>query len=136
MSGEPSSGLIWLCAHGRADKGVLLRYIERMTGLSRQQATRLVRQYRKGGKLSNSPAPPVGFYMPLYCGGRGLAGRDWPSFIPTGIGAVRFVSGSEFGYRAASVCGLIFELARIEILALPEEKYGDNMRHQCCQECH
>jgi len=41
--------------HGRADKGVLLRYIGRMTGLSRQQVTRLVRQYRKDGKLSKQP---------------------------------------------------------------------------------
>ena len=41
--------------HGRADKGVLLRYIERMTGLSRQQVTRLVRQYRKDGKLTKRP---------------------------------------------------------------------------------
>jgi Ca2+-binding EF-hand superfamily protein len=41
--------------HGRVDKGVLLRYIERMTGLSRQQVTRLVRQYRKDGKLSKHP---------------------------------------------------------------------------------
>jgi transposase InsO family protein len=48
--------------HGRADKGVLLRYIERMTGLSRQQVTRLVRQYRKEGKLSKPPcAPKRGF---------------------------------------------------------------------------
>jgi transposase InsO family protein len=48
--------------HGRADKGVLLRYIERMTGLSRQQVTRLVRQYRKDGKLSKQPrAPKRGF---------------------------------------------------------------------------
>lgn len=48
--------------HGRADKGVLLRYIERMTGLSRQQVTRLVRQYRKEGKLSKQPrAPKRGF---------------------------------------------------------------------------
>lgn len=39
-------------AHGRADKGTLLRYIERMTGLSRQQVTRLVAQYRKHGKLA------------------------------------------------------------------------------------
>jgi len=38
--------------HGKADKGVLLRYIERMTGLSRQQVTRLVAQYRKHGKLA------------------------------------------------------------------------------------
>ena len=48
--------------HGRVDKGVLLRYIERMTGLSRQQVTRLVRQYRKDGKLSKQPcAPKRGF---------------------------------------------------------------------------
>ena len=48
--------------HGRIDKGVLLRYIERMTGLSRQQVTRLVRQYRKDGKLSRRPcAPKQGF---------------------------------------------------------------------------
>jgi len=49
--------------HGRADKGVLLRYIERMTGLSRQQVTRLVRQYRKDGKLAKRQgvAPKRGF---------------------------------------------------------------------------
>jgi hypothetical protein len=48
--------------HGRLDKGVLLRYIERMSGLSRQQVTRLVRQYRKDGKLSKRPcAPKRGF---------------------------------------------------------------------------
>ena len=42
--------------HGKADKGVLLRYIGRMTSLSRQQVTRLVRQYRKDGKLSKRHA--------------------------------------------------------------------------------
>ena len=41
---------------------MLLRYIERMTGLSRQQVTRLVRQYRRDGKLSKQPcAPKRGF---------------------------------------------------------------------------
>ena len=48
--------------HGKADKGVLLRYLERMTGLSRQQVTRLVRQYRRHGKLSKrKSAPKHGF---------------------------------------------------------------------------
>lgn len=48
--------------HSRADKGVLLRYLERMTGLSRQQVTRLMRQYRKNGKLSKRHcAPQHGF---------------------------------------------------------------------------
>ena len=44
--------------HGRADKGVLLRYLEQMTGLSRQQVTRLVRRYRKDGKLSKRQSAP------------------------------------------------------------------------------
>ena len=50
--------------HGRVDKGVLLRYLERMTGLSRQQVTRLVRQYRKEGRLAKPRqriAPTNGF---------------------------------------------------------------------------
>jgi transposase InsO family protein len=48
--------------HGRADKSVLLRYIERMTGLSRQQVTRLVGRYRKDGKLARQTcAPKQGF---------------------------------------------------------------------------
>lgn len=37
---------------GRSGRGVLLRYTECMTGLSRQQITRLVRQYHGDGKLS------------------------------------------------------------------------------------
>jgi hypothetical protein len=44
--------------HGRVGRGILLRYIERMTGLSRQQVTRLVGQYRKDGKLSKQPCKP------------------------------------------------------------------------------
>ncbi len=61
LSGASSNGLA-TAPHGRVDKGVLLRYIERMTGLSRQQVTRLARQYRKDGKLSKQPcAPKQGF---------------------------------------------------------------------------
>ena len=63
--------------HGRVDKGVLLRYIERMTGLSRQQVTRLIRQYRKDGKLSNTALrAQAGFHLSLYRSRRALAGRD------------------------------------------------------------
>ena len=45
-------------SHGRVGKGVVLRYPERMTGLSRQQVTRLVRQYRTDGTLSHRHRPP------------------------------------------------------------------------------
>lgn len=37
---------------------MLLRYIERIRGLSRQQVTRLVRQYRKDGRLTKRQATP------------------------------------------------------------------------------
>lgn len=50
---------IGYACHSRSGRGVLLRYIERMTGLSRQQVTRLVRQYRKDGKLSKRQATPM-----------------------------------------------------------------------------
>lgn len=47
----------------KCDKGVVLRYIERMTSLSRQQVTRLVRRYRKSGKVAKKRNPPKsGFY--------------------------------------------------------------------------
>lgn len=45
-------------SHGRVGKGVVLRYLERITGLSRQQVTRLVRQYRQEGTLSTRHGPP------------------------------------------------------------------------------
>ena len=48
--------------HGRSDKGVLLRYIERMTCLSRQQVTRLVKRYQDKGVLKKTKcAPKCGF---------------------------------------------------------------------------
>jgi len=45
-------------AHGRAGKGVLLRYLARMTRLSRQQMTRLVRQCHEEGTRSTRHGPP------------------------------------------------------------------------------
>ena len=45
--------------HGRGNRGVLLRYLERMTGLSRQQVTQLVRQYRQNGTLSHRHRSPT-----------------------------------------------------------------------------
>ncbi|MEI8016048.1 MAG: hypothetical protein WCH20_14575 [Nitrospira sp.] len=45
-------------AQGRVGKGVWLRYLARMTGFSRQQVTRLVRQYLEAGTLSIRRGPP------------------------------------------------------------------------------
>lgn len=46
-------------ALGRADKGVVLRYLERTTGYSRQQLTRLVARCRGGAPLAKRYKPPV-----------------------------------------------------------------------------
>ena len=59
-------------SHGRVGKGVVLRYLERMTGLSRQQVTRLVRQYRTEGTLSPRHAPPRTAFAAA------LPPRTWP----------------------------------------------------------
>lgn len=42
----------------RCEKGVILRYLERITGLSRQQVTRLVRRFRRYGKVTIKRIPP------------------------------------------------------------------------------
>ncbi|MEP6934475.1 MAG: hypothetical protein ABI988_11105 [Nitrospirota bacterium] len=47
--------------HGRAAQGVLLRYLERMTGLSRQRVTRLVRRYCRRAHCRLGMAPQHGF---------------------------------------------------------------------------
>ena len=47
---------------GRADKGVVMRYLERTTDYSRQQLTRLVGRYFEGGRLAKRyRAPAMGF---------------------------------------------------------------------------
>jgi hypothetical protein len=43
----------------RADKGVVLRYLERTTGYSRQQLTRLVGRARAGGVLTKRYRAPA-----------------------------------------------------------------------------
>ena len=63
-------------AAGRVGKGVPLRYLALLTGLSRQQVTRLVRRYCQEGTLSTRPGPPQhGFRLRFTRHGRGLAGR-------------------------------------------------------------
>jgi transposase InsO family protein len=46
---------------GKADRGLVLRYLERFSGYSRQTLTRLVAQYRKTGKIQRSQRTVAGF---------------------------------------------------------------------------
>ncbi len=45
----------------KADRGLVLRYLERLSGYSRQQVTRLVRQYLKHGRLKRRQRTTAGF---------------------------------------------------------------------------
>jgi len=44
---------------GKADKGVIVRYLCRMTGRSRQQVTRLIAQFRATGEVRDRRGPPA-----------------------------------------------------------------------------
>lgn len=60
-----------LCRFGygrlkRADKGMLLRYLAHTSGYSRQQLTRLVRQYLDSGRLVQRYKPPVAGFARKY----------------------------------------------------------------------
>ena len=44
---------------GRADKGLIIRYLCRITGRSRQQVTRLIAQFRATGEVRDRRGPPA-----------------------------------------------------------------------------
>ena len=44
---------------GRAEKGTVKAYLEKVTGLSRSQVTRLIRQYRETGRIVDRRGPPA-----------------------------------------------------------------------------
>lgn len=44
---------------GKADKGLVRRYLERVTGISRAQMSRLIAQYRDTGRISDRRGPPA-----------------------------------------------------------------------------
>ena len=52
--------------HGRGDRGLLLRYIERMTRLSRQQVTRLVKRYQDKGVLKKKRCLPKSGFKRIF----------------------------------------------------------------------
>ena len=45
----------------KKDKGVVIRYLIKMTGYSRQQLTRLIQKYTKTGKINWTPCRSNGF---------------------------------------------------------------------------
>ncbi|MCG5549578.1 integrase [Halorhodospira halochloris] len=56
------------CYHqcSRREKGLLRRYLMKVTGLSRAQVARLVRQYRQGGEIRDRRGPPARPFLRRY----------------------------------------------------------------------
>ena len=61
-SGSPTS------ARGKADKGLLRRFLVKVAGLSRAQATRLLHEHRTTGAISGRCGPRRAFPPPLHQG--------------------------------------------------------------------
>ena len=45
------------------DKGIISRFLIKLTGYSRQQLSRLIKQYRKTGYIKHTPARGNGFHQ-------------------------------------------------------------------------
>ena len=56
-------------------KGLVRRYLEKMSGYSRQQLTRLIQQYRQTGRVTRHQRTVQGFARPVHSGGYSLASR-------------------------------------------------------------
>ena len=51
---------------GKADKGLVKRYLQKVTNLSRAQVTRLIRQYRETGKIKDHRGRPANAFPRRY----------------------------------------------------------------------
>ena len=89
--------------HGlaRPGKGLVKRFIEKVTGFSRAQVTRLVRQHRRTGGIREPPpqAPGQRLSAPLHSTGSSKGAETtllfWTAASPTTTapGGSRFVTG-------------------------------------------
>ena len=90
-------------AHGRVSKGVVLRYLARLTGFSRQQVTRLVRRYRQEGTLSTRHGPPQHGFRRRFAS----PPRTWPWWpgLPAVRGCALRATGGHFGVPSLQPAG-------------------------------
>ena len=51
---------------GKADKGLVKRYLEKVTGVSRAQMTRLIAQFRATGRIRDRRGPPAKPFVRRY----------------------------------------------------------------------
>lgn len=106
---------------GKADKGLIIRYLCRITGRSRQQVTRLIAQFRATGKVRDRRGPPV----------RPFAQRYTRADIRA-LAAIDADHGTLSGPATRKLCERawhVFGEARFERLASISNGHLYNLRH-------
>ena len=61
---------------GKADKGMIRRYLEKMSGYSRAQVCRLIKQYKKAGKITEKRGHTAPICQKIYPERYCLVGQD------------------------------------------------------------
>ena len=85
---------------GRADRGAVRNYLQKVTGRSRAQVTRLIRQYRDHGRIRDRRGPPAKPFTRRYteedviaagedgCAARHPLGPSDPQAVSTGLSSL------------------------------------------------
>ncbi len=105
---------------GRAERGLVLRYLERVSGYSRQTITRLVAQYRKTGKIQRHQRTVAGF--PRY-----YTSRD-----AVLLAQLDELHGTPCGAAAKKLCERMYRVhgdERFEALSQISVSHLYNLRH-------
>ena len=106
---------------GKADKGLVRRYLEKVTGLSRAQVTRLIRQFRDTGRIRDRRGPPA----------KPFPRRYTPADVRL-LAEVDELHGTLSGPATRKLCERAFRLfgdARFERLATISNGHLYNLRH-------
>lgn len=105
---------------GKADKGLVRRYLEKVTGISRAQMTRLISQFRSTGRIVDRRGPPA----------KPFARRYTPADVQL-LAEVDSLHGTLSGPATRKLCERAFEVfddARFERLATISNGHLYNLR--------
>ncbi len=106
---------------GKADKGTVKAYVEKVTGFSRAQVTRLISQYRRSGRIHDRRGPPAKPFQRRY-------GRE----DVAALAEIDTLHGTLSGPATRKLCERAYELfgdVRYVRLATISNGHLYNLRH-------
>lgn len=110
------------CGQSKAARGLLRRYVEKMTGLSRAQVTRLIAHYTASGQVRPAQQPLsllLGDFASRIRSNGGGPSNQACTFGPRALLSVNLDKKIEFQQSGVGVNG------RCAILRMPFERYGE-----------